>query len=108
LPASSIAAEGKPKRIMSERDKPLAFETEFEALRALTKHLLSYFGDYRRHGAKIEASSAGDALFNLKPLVRQRGKERRTSAKRVGVPRDGPLTKPKIFPLERLPPERLQ
>lgn len=64
-----FAREGKPKRIMGERDKPLAFETELEALRALTKHLLSHFnGDYRRDGAKIQASSACDALFNLKPF----------------------------------------
>lgn len=70
-----FARDGHPKPIMGEGDKPLVFETEIEALRAVNRHLLAYFnGDYRRDGAKIEASSAGDALFpGLKP-IRRNGK----------------------------------
>ncbi|NLS06259.1 hypothetical protein HGP14_23315 [Rhizobium sp. P32RR-XVIII] len=57
--------------------------TEVEALRAVNKHLLAYFnGDYRRDGAKLEASSAGDALFpGLKPIFRK--------GKRIEVERKG-------------------
>ncbi|NLS03601.1 hypothetical protein HGP14_09545 [Rhizobium sp. P32RR-XVIII] len=81
-----FARDGHPKPIMGEGDRPIVFATELEALRAVNRHLLAYFnGDYRRDGAKLEASSAGDALFNLKPFVKQRGKERRTIVERIGA-----------------------
>jgi hypothetical protein len=61
-----FARDGKPKPIMGDGDKPIVFPTEVEALRAVNRHLLAYFnGSYRRDGAKIEARSEAEALFNL-------------------------------------------
>lgn len=78
-----FARDGKPKPIMGEGEKPVVFPTEIEALRAVNRHLLAYFnGDYRRDGAKMEANSAGDALFpDLKPIFRK--------GKRIEVARKG-------------------
>jgi hypothetical protein len=82
-----FARDGHPKPIMGEGRKPHVFPTEVEALRAVNRHLLAYFnGHLVRDGETLQPRSGADALFsNLKPFVRQRGKERLTVVERVGA-----------------------
>lgn len=49
-----FAKDGKPKPIMAEGGTPEVFNTELEAQKAVTKHLLAYMnGDYLRVGERL-------------------------------------------------------
>ncbi len=79
-----FARDGHPKPIMG-KGEPHVFPTEVEALRAVNKHLVGYMNgpEYRRDGAKIEATSSGDAMFpGLKPIFR---KGKRIAVERIGA-----------------------
>lgn len=55
-----FAEDGKAEPVLGEKGKPQVFETELEAQKAVTDHLLRYFnGHMRRDGETI--SSARDA-----------------------------------------------
>ncbi|OAP40370.1 hypothetical protein AU381_00130 [Sinorhizobium glycinis] len=60
-----FARDSHPKPVLTEGEKPHVFPTELDALRAINRHLLSYFnGDYRRDGVRCEAAkAAAERLF---------------------------------------------
>ena len=71
-----FAQNAKPWPLMDE-DKPKVFPIKSDALIAAQAHVIKHInGTMRRDGAVLEARSKADALFNLTPTIKQRGKHR--------------------------------
>lgn len=52
-----LAEDGQAEPILGEGGKPVLYQTEAEAWRAIARHLLKYFnGHYRRSGPVLSAA----------------------------------------------------
>lgn len=77
-----FAQNAKPWPLMDE-DKPKVFPVRSDALIAAQGHVIQHInGTMRRDGAVLEARSKADALFNLNPTIKQRGKQRPITVER--------------------------
>lgn len=72
--------------IKGKGGQPQIFPTREAAKAAAGEHLCAYInGHLVRDGAKIQARSDADAVFNLQPFIKQRGKTRRIEVTRKGA-----------------------
>lgn len=86
-----FARDGKPKPIMEGEERPKIYATELEATKDALAHVLRYFNgvgnhEFRRAGDTLIAHPSADAIFNLKPFIKQRGKTRLTEVVRRAKP----------------------
>ncbi|MDP9809377.1 hypothetical protein J2W42_002225 [Rhizobium tibeticum] len=72
--------------IKEKGGRPKIYPTKDAATAAAGQAIVAYInGSLLRDGETLQASNTADALFNLKPFVRARGKERRTIVERAGA-----------------------
>ncbi|MBB4063663.1 hypothetical protein [Gellertiella hungarica] len=71
--------------LLGKGGQPIIYATKAEAKAAAGERLCAYInGSLVRDGEKLQARSEADAVFNLKPFVKQRGKSRRIQVERKG------------------------